>query len=96
MHRIVRSTARHATHVQVDISAKVLKIRPLQNAKSGVLLTKDCQFRHAPRRKLKLRMIRSVKFHACGPTLREQIHITFKKPKVSHCMLISLLLISLI
>jgi hypothetical protein len=44
---------------------------------------KNCLYRHATRRtqKLKLRVIRGVKFHACGPTrVREQIRMALKTP----------------
>jgi hypothetical protein len=43
--------------------------------------TNDCHFLHATRikQKLILRMIRSVKFHACGPSrVRDQICMTLK------------------
>jgi hypothetical protein len=43
----------------------------------------DCQYCHATRRKLKLRIVRSVKFHACRPIcVRQQIHMTLKMPLI--------------
>jgi hypothetical protein len=71
----MRSAVRGVTHCGdsacVSVPTTLVSILEWDGAHAPYY-TNDCPYRHATRRKqkLKLRVIRSVKFHACGPIPR--------------------------